>query len=143
MIATRVTSQHLQHRNVQGMIERRSRMPMQQVITRPEAHIEFINDAVHSIKAMLEQGGNLSIACQIDIITQSQKPINIAIEDMPCWIGCDLFKQHPILTNLHAHASIANIILKGAHCPTRDVQKEIFPGKLISAYKDRDTIALR
>src|SRR6266849_3598873 len=102
---------------------RRSKSSMEQISARPESGIKFIQEAVHSLKATLDELFNLGIIGKRYIIIQSNECEYKAVEHVRCWIDSYLFEEDTIAAYRRTDTTIKNISFKGADSTTRYLNK--------------------
>src|SRR5258706_1718240 len=94
-------------------------------------------------EATLDECGNLGIACDGDIIIQSEERKNIPVENVRRWIDGVLFEKNASFTNRCADTTIQDIQLIGANGTTRHREESLLVSEPIGAHKHRNAIALR
>src|SRR5260221_7483586 len=135
MVAAGVPGENFEQHHMQNMIKPGRQMLKQEVVARPVTSIISIDQYMQRGKTTLDERSDLNIACEGDIIIQSEESEKIPIENVRCRVDCYLFKENATVTNRCADTAIPNIQFKGVDSSTSNLQKDVFVGQSIGTYE--------
>jgi hypothetical protein len=124
------------------MIEPAGQASMPEVIARPVSTIKFMDEGMKRPMGAGNKRNDSRVTGEVDVVIEAQKRQDEAVENVACWIDCNLFKEDPIVANGGAYATVEYVDLKRTSGPPRGVQKSHVSSQPIGTYKHGDNVSL-